>query len=93
MLPNISRSKSNETMKLRQLIEYNKRKIFLQKLCRKWGRETSSRPLAWIKKLNIRQMQVVCSLVSIYFDSPQFGIQWKQTVENFRLMIQRYAQF
>ena len=35
----------NMTMKFGQLIEYNKRNIFLQKLCRKWGRETSSRPL------------------------------------------------
>ena len=29
-LPNISRSKGNQTMKLGQLIEYNKRNIFLQ---------------------------------------------------------------
>ena len=29
ILPNISRSKGNQTMKLGQLIEYNKRKIFL----------------------------------------------------------------
>ena len=41
MLPNISRSKANQTFKLRQLIEYNKRNIFLKKLCGKWGRETS----------------------------------------------------
>ena len=45
IFPNISRSKSNQTMKLGQLIDYNKRKIFLQKLCRKWGRESSYRPL------------------------------------------------
>ena len=32
-------------MKFGQLIEYNKKNIFLQKLCRKWGRKTSSRPL------------------------------------------------
>ena len=35
ILPNISKSKGNQTMKLGQLIEYNKRKVFLQKLCRK----------------------------------------------------------
>ena len=45
ILPNISQSKSNQTMKFGELIEYNKRNIFLQKLCRKWGRETSSKPL------------------------------------------------
>ena len=37
-------------MKFGQLIEYNKRNIFLQKLCGKWGRETSSRPLFIFKK-------------------------------------------
>ena len=33
ILPNISRSKGNQTMKLGQLIEYNKIIFFLQKLC------------------------------------------------------------
>ena len=33
----------NKTMKLGQLIEYNKRNIF--QLCRKWGREISLTPL------------------------------------------------
>ena len=37
-------------MKLGQLIEYNKKIIVLQKLCRKWGRETSSRPLFVLSK-------------------------------------------
>ena len=44
ILRNISQSKGNHIMKFGQLTEYNKRNIFLQKLCRKWGRETSSRP-------------------------------------------------
>ena len=35
ILPNISGSKSNQTMKLGQLLDYNERKHFLQKLCRK----------------------------------------------------------
>ena len=35
IFPNISQSKGNQTMKFGQLIEYNKRNIFLQKLCRK----------------------------------------------------------
>ena len=30
ILPNVSRSKSNQTMKLGQLLEYNKRKIFFK---------------------------------------------------------------
>ena len=32
---NISQSKGNQTKKFGKLMEYNKRKIFLQKLCRK----------------------------------------------------------
>ena len=35
ILPNISRSKSYQTMKFVQTIEYNKRNIFLQKSFRK----------------------------------------------------------
>ena len=35
ILPNISQNKGNQTMKFGQLIEYNKRHIFLQKLCGK----------------------------------------------------------
>ena len=35
ILPNISQSKGNQTMKFGQFIEYNKRNIFLQKLCGK----------------------------------------------------------
>ena len=35
ILPNISQSKDNQTIKFGQLIEYNKRNIFLKKLCGK----------------------------------------------------------
>ena len=42
-------------MKLGQLIEYNNRNIFIQKLCKKRGRETSSRPLfIFLKMPNMR---------------------------------------
>ena len=44
ILPNIWQSKWNE-MKFVQLIEYNEKNIFFQELCRKWGKENSSRPL------------------------------------------------
>ena len=50
ILPNISKNKGSQTMKFGQLKEHNKRNIFLQKLCRKWGQETSSRPLYFFKK-------------------------------------------
>ena len=47
---NISRSKRNwnltfQTLEFDQVKEHNKRNTFLQKSCRKWGRETSSAPL------------------------------------------------
>ena len=45
ILVNISRSKGNQTMKFSQVIEYDKRNIFLQKSCRKWNRKTSYRLL------------------------------------------------
>ena len=35
ILPNISQSKGNQKMKFGELIEYNRRNIFLQKLCGK----------------------------------------------------------
>ena len=45
ILPIISRYKGNQTYKFVQLIKYNQRNIFLQKSCKDWRRETSSRPL------------------------------------------------
>ena len=45
-----SQNKGNQTMKFGQLIEYNKIEIFLQKLCRKWGKESNSRPLFILSK-------------------------------------------
>ena len=55
MLPNMSQSKDNQTLKFGQFIEYNKRNIFFEKLCGKLGRETSSRPRFLKKqKLNMR---------------------------------------
>ena len=45
ILPNISQSKSNQTMKFGQLIEYNKENIFLQKIYRKWDKQTGFRSL------------------------------------------------
>ena len=51
ILPNISRSKDNQTMKFGQLIEYNMRNIFLEKSFAKCGRETLTKPCP--KKLKI----------------------------------------
>ena len=53
ILPNISRSKSNQTMKFDQLIEYKMRNIFLEKSYIKYGGETISTPFPKKSKLNI----------------------------------------
>ena len=53
ILPTISRSKGNQTMKYGQLTECNMRNIFLEKSCTKFGKETSPRPFSEKLKLSI----------------------------------------
>ena len=53
ILPYISRSKDNQTVKFGQLIEYNMSKIFLEKLYPKCGGETSPKPFSKKSKLSI----------------------------------------
>ena len=71
-----------------QLIECNKINIFLQKLCRKWIRETSSRLLflLFFKKalyeVKTSGLQTTFNIFRLF-----------QYISNFRLLIQRYAQF
>ena len=50
-LPNILRSKGNQTMAFGQLIEYNMRNIFIEKSYTKCGRETIPRPFSEKSKL------------------------------------------
>ena len=52
ILPNISRSKDNQTMKFGQLIDYNMRIIFIEKWYKKCGGETSPRPFPEKLKLS-----------------------------------------
>ena len=53
ILPNISRSKSNQTTKFGQLIEHNMRNIFLEKSYTKCDGETSPRPFSEKLKFSI----------------------------------------
>ena len=53
ILPNISRSKDNQTMKFGQLIEYNMRNIFLAKSYAKCGVETITISFSKKSKLSI----------------------------------------
>ena len=46
ILPNMSRSRGNQTMKFGQLIEFNIRNIFLEKPYIKCGGETIPRPFS-----------------------------------------------
>ena len=52
ILPNISRSKGNQTMKFGQLIEYNMRNIFVEKSYTKYAGEIIPRPLTIKPKLS-----------------------------------------
>ena len=55
ILPIISQSKDNQTMKFVQLIEYSKINTFVYKLWRKLSKETSYRPVfIFFKMLNLR---------------------------------------
>ena len=53
MLPNISRSKGNQTMKFGQFVEHNMRNIFLQKSYTEKSGETSPKPFSEKSSLNI----------------------------------------
>ena len=53
ILPNISRSKDNQTMKFGHLIEYNIRNLFIEKSYTKCGKETIPRPFHEKSKLSL----------------------------------------
>ena len=66
ILPNISRSKGNQTMEFGQLIEHNMRKIFLEKLYTKCDEETSPGPFSKKSKLGISTRQQSKVLYSLF---------------------------
>ena len=53
ILPNISKSKSNQTMEFGQLMEYNMRNIFLEKSFTRCGAETVPRLFSKKSKLSL----------------------------------------
>ena len=53
ILPNISRSKDNQTMKFGHLIEYNIRNLFIEKSYTKCGKKTIPRPFPEKSKLSL----------------------------------------
>ena len=60
ILPNISRIKINQIMKMGQLIEHKIRKIFLEKSYRKCSGEASTRPFYKKTKSTISLNQLKC---------------------------------
>ena len=74
MLPNISQSKGNQTMKFGQLIEYDRRNIFSKNYAENEAGRVVPDLLIFLKKLNMRWKQLACSFVSIFCDSPQLVI-------------------
>ena len=53
ILSNISRNKDNQTMKFGQIVEYNMRNIFVEKLYTKCGGEAIPKPFSKKSKLSI----------------------------------------
>ena len=73
ILPNISRSKDNHTKKFGQLIEYNIRNVFLEKLCTKCGGETSTRPFSEKSELSISLDQLSKILYTLFLLYAKLG--------------------
>ena len=69
ILPNISRSIGNQTMKFGELIESNIRNILLEKSYTKYGGETSPRLISEKRKLSIpldKWSKILYSLFLLY---------------------------
>ena len=75
ILPNVSQSKGNQTMKFRQLIEYHKVNFFFKNYPKNEAGALVPDLFYFEKKFKMRPKQVVHSLASIYFDSPQITLQ------------------
>ena len=76
ILPNISRSKCNQKMKLGQLIEHNMRSIFLEKSYTKFDGETSPRPFSKKSKLSISLDQLLEILYILFIYSFYLCPNW-----------------
>ena len=80
ILPNISRSKGNQTMKFGQLIEHNMKNV--EKPYTKCAEETIPRPLSKISKLNIsldQQCKVLNSLFLLFVNLRPIEIKLQTT--------------
>ena len=78
--------KDNQAMKFDELIKYLVRNIFLQKSCRQWGSDPSSRLHFLKKKLYMRAKEVITTLVLIYFGRPLLGHIIKTNFISFQIV-------
>ena len=88
ILPSISWSKGNQTMKCGQFIEYQIRKMFVKKSYKKCGGETLPRPFSKKSKLSISLDQlpkVSYSLLLLYAKLSAIEIYWNQTADHLLL--------
>ena len=74
ILPNISRSKGNQTMKFDPFIEYNMTNMFLEKSYAKYDEETSPRLFPEKRKLSIFLDQEPKVLYSLFYCMPSLGL-------------------
>ena len=87
-MPNISRSKGNQTMKFGQLIDYNMRNIFLEKSYTKYGGKTSPRSFSEKLKLCISLDQysnVLYSLFLLHAKLRAIEMYWNKAADHFPL--------
>ena len=75
ILPNISRSKDNQTMKFDQLIKYNIRNIFLEKSYTKCGGETIPTPCFKKSKLSISLTWFIFTVFQVEIKSKYIEIK------------------
>ena len=79
ILPNILRSKDNQTMKFGQLIEHKFRNLSLEELYTKYGAETIPGPFSKKSKLSIflgQKSKVLYSLFLLYAKLKAIEIYW-----------------
>ena len=83
ILPNISRSKGNQTMKFGQLMEYNMTNIFLVKSYKKRAGETSQ---TFFYKIKIKYIsRLINSLNCIWANLRAIEVYWKKAAAHLRL--------
>ena len=74
ILPNISRSKGNQTMNFGQLTEYNSGNISLKKSCTKYGGETVPRTFSKNQNWAYSWIDVLKFYTACFYCMPSWGL-------------------